>query len=146
MPTSITVIEIEKKEFSTQFRGYNTAEVHAYLELLASEMGLVQRENRELRDKVASLERELARAQAQEDRVKEAMLMAQKAADDTRVAARAESALILREAEAHRVTVIAETERLKADRDALVAQVQALFRSFLERLAPEESERKVAAG
>lgn len=134
---SITAIEIESKEFSTSLRGYQTAEVRAFLSLLAEEFAALSRENRNLQESLASAERERARLSSQEDTVKEALLFAQKAADDLRDSARAEARLVLREAELERASAVAEIERLHAEKAAFAAQLRHMLDAFYERLSEE---------
>ena len=148
---SITAVEIENKEFSTSLRGFNTTEVKSFLGLVAGEIEWLTKENRTLKDKLAETDRERIRLTAQEERVKETLLMAQQAADDARTTARREAASIIREAETERMAIVGEVERLKSERSAFVAQLRSVLEAFYQKLAPNEQavvsvERELASG
>jgi cell division initiation protein len=130
----ITALEIEKKEFSRALRGYQIAEVRAYLERVASEVEYQEREIRSLRDRLAQVEADKRRLEELEDRVKDTLLVAQSAADQARDAARREGESILREAESRRLSVVADIERLKSDRAATIASMRSMLEAFLGRL------------
>lgn len=117
-------------------RGYNASEVRSFLEFVAKELETLGKENRYLADQLAVSEKQLTRLAGQEDRIKETLLMAQKAADDLRAAARQEASAILRQAESQRGEIAAEMERLRAERDAFVAQLRSFLDIFYEKLAP----------
>ncbi|MEX1241708.1 MAG: DivIVA domain-containing protein, partial [Cyclobacteriaceae bacterium] len=55
----ITPLEIRQKTFEKNFRGYEKEEVHAFLMTLSQEWERVVDENKELRFKYESLEREI---------------------------------------------------------------------------------------
>lgn len=69
-----------------------------------------------------------------EEKVKDALVVAQSAADDARANARKEAELILREAEMKRAQVIFEIERLRAEKSAFVAQIKSYLDAFYEKL------------
>jgi cell division initiation protein len=131
----ITALDIEQKEFTSSFKGYNASEVRAFLEKVAAEIEVLERENRMLREKLASIESERDRLKEVENRVKDTLLVAQSAADNARQDARKEAELILREAEVERVKIVSEIERLRAERDAFVVQLKSYLDAFYERLS-----------
>lgn len=147
---SVTPVEIEKKEFSTSFRGYNPSEVRAYLELVSAEMESLTKEIRSVRDDLEEAIRERDRLREQEKRITETLVVAQSAADEARQAARNDAGLIIREAELERSKIVSEIERLKVERSAFVAQLKSFTNAFYERLDADtpagESGRKQASG
>ena len=50
----ITSDQIHEKEFSLKLRGYNEAEVDAYLDQLAAYLDNLSKENKELRERLKS--------------------------------------------------------------------------------------------
>jgi cell division initiation protein len=130
----ITALEIEKKEFSYSLRGYNSAEVRAYLERVAEEVENLESEIRSLRDRLSIAEADRERMKLLEDKVKDALVVAQSAADDARANARKEAELILREAEMGRARAISEIERLRAEKSAFIAQIKSYLNAFYEKL------------
>lgn len=134
----ITALEIEKKEFSSSLRGYNTAEVRAYLERVAEEVANLESEIRSLRDRLSVVEADRERMKLLEDKVKDALVVAQSAADETKANARKEAELILREAEMERARVMSEIARLRADKSAFLAQIRSFLDAFSEKLNASE--------
>lgn len=126
----LTPLDIEKKEFSVGFRGYNTAEVRAFLELVAAELESCMKENKTLREKLATIETEHKQLKELEEQIQKTLLLAQSAAEETKQNARQEATLLLREAEMERARITSEIERLKSERDAFVAQLLSLVESF----------------
>jgi len=131
----LTPLEIEKKEFSVGFRGYNPAEVRAFLELVAVELETCMKENKTLREKLATIETEHKQLKELEKQIHKTLLLAQSAAEETKQNARQEAALLLREAEMERARIVTEIERLKSERDAFVAQLLSLVESFRAKFA-----------
>jgi cell division initiation protein len=136
----ITALDIEKKEFSSSLKGYNTAEVRAFLERVAAEIEILERETRVLKERLAVAEADRNRFVEIENQVKDAIIVAQAAADEVRANARKEAELILREAEVSRLQVVAEIERLGSEKAAFVAQIKSFLDAFYEKLrAPEHA-------
>lgn len=139
----IRALDIEKKEFSTGLRGYNSAEVDAFLERIAAEVESLTEENAKLMQRAANAEAECQRLRLVEEKLRDAFLHAQTAADEIKAAARKEAELILREAEMERVRIAAQIESLRAERDAFVAQLRGITEAFASRLdsvAPKTGE------
>ncbi|HWP30484.1 MAG TPA: DivIVA domain-containing protein [Fimbriimonadales bacterium] len=135
----LTPLDIEKKEFSIGFRGYNTAEVRAFLELVAVELESCMKENKTLREKLATIETEHRQLKELEDQIQKTLLLAQSAAEETKQNARQEATLLLREAEMERARIVSEIERLKSERDAFVAQLLSLVESFRAKFSESSS-------
>lgn len=52
----ITPMDLENKQFSTSMRGYSKSEVDAFMAELIKEYEVLYRENREMKDQLASIE------------------------------------------------------------------------------------------
>jgi cell division initiation protein len=95
----ITPLDLKQQRFKTVLRGYDRAEVAAFLEEAAQEFEDSIREQERLRAEVGRLEAILAEHRGQERNLRNAILTAQKLADDIRENAQQEGARIVREAE-----------------------------------------------
>ncbi len=158
----LTPLDIQKKEFRHVLRGYSEDEVNAFLDQIAQDFENMIRENQELREKIDQTEQNVARYREIEEAIKNAMVMAQKNADELRQNAEKEAKIILdrsrieadqlaREAEREVAGLLHETEKqvsaMKAEyervrREAYIFRVR--LRSFLgsqiELLENEEKE------
>src|SRR5262245_32611885 len=95
----LTPIDIQQQQFRPKLRGYDRREVHAFLDLVAQQLGEVQRDNNELRAEIRRAQRDLDDHQGRESTLKEAMLTAQRAIEEIREQARKEAEVIVGEAE-----------------------------------------------
>lgn len=149
----LTPLDINKKEFRRAFRGYSCEEVDEFLEQLLRDYSQVFRENQELREKILYLEEELERFNRLENTLKETLVMAQKAAEETKENARREAEALLQEAEAKVQSMlvqaqnkVAEAERYQAVLEARARSFKARWRSFLlSQLELLETEGETAA-
>lgn len=95
----LTPIDIEQQKFRSRLRGYDTREVHHFLEMVASQIAELNRDVSELRGEVARKNREVDELRNRESSLRDAMLTAQRALDDLRETAQKEARLVLHEAE-----------------------------------------------
>lgn len=144
-PKRLTVLEIESKKFRKRLRGYDPAQVDAFLQLVASHYEEVLTENHRMREELLGLREEVQRYRAMESTLKEALVLAQKSADETRANAHKEAELILREArlQAERIQQEAqarveqlqkEIETLESHKRAALLEFRALLLSHLQAL------------
>lgn len=96
----LTPLDIQKKEFHRRLRGYSEAEVDEFLDQVLEDYELLYRQNASLKDEVERLRAEVERFTGLEETLKNTLVLAQKAADETRNNAQKEAELILKEAEA----------------------------------------------
>ncbi|HHX10235.1 MAG TPA: DivIVA domain-containing protein [Firmicutes bacterium] len=94
----LTPLDIHNKEFTRSFRGYNEDEVDEFLDLIVAELEWFIRENEELHANIAGLESRISHYKGLEETLKNAIVLAQKAADQIKEAARREADAILEEA------------------------------------------------
>jgi len=102
MPLSVprlTPLDIHNKEFSKSFRGYNEDEVDEFLDHVVAEFERLIRENEELRATVAELESRIEHYKGLEETLKNAIVLAQKTADEIKEAATRQADAIKRQAE-----------------------------------------------
>ena len=148
---AISVRDIQEKEFATQAKnGYNVEEVDDFLDEIAEQLSALVRENLELKKQAADLEAEVdAAKQAAEDAAKktpeynekvyfenlqksmrEAMIGAQRIADETKAEAEAQAAQTKAEAED---LANATLNKAQADAEKLTAQAQAKLEALTEQ-------------
>ncbi|MGB9885558.1 MAG: DivIVA domain-containing protein [Moorellales bacterium] len=137
----LTPLEIQNKEFGRGWRGYRPAEVRAFLEQVLKGYEELYRENRELREQVLGLEQALKKYQEWEQTLKETLVLAQRAAEETRRNAEKEGELIRQEAQRQAEEVLAraraEVEKLRQEYEQLRQQAAAFRRQWRARLQAE---------
>lgn len=124
----IMPIDLERAKLRKSFRGYETSSVDQLIKGSAESLQSLLVENSSLREELERHRQELERTKLQENTLKDALILAQKAADETRAAAHKHGENILEEAR----------QAALAERLALQQQVSEQ-RWDLERL---RSERK----
>jgi len=126
-----TPLDLRQAKFSSAMRGYERAEVNAFLLEASDGYEQATRENERLRQDVARLEASLAQYRELESALKGALMTAQKVSDDMRETASRESARIIREAEG-RAELIAQ--KVQAQLEDIQREIDGL------RLKRRESE------
>jgi cell division initiation protein len=115
----------------------------------------VWRDRANLEDRVHELESKLAELRSTEDAMRNALVTAQRAADDMRAQAGREAELIVRDAEsrgrdlvhkayAERSQVQREIERLRAEEQRFRARLRSLLGSTLQSVRDHEEQLAVA--
>ena len=94
-----TPLDVRQAKFSTSMRGYERAEVNAFLLEAADGYEQAMRENERLRQDVARLAASLTQYRELEGALKGALMSAQKVSDDMKETASLDAARIVREAE-----------------------------------------------
>ena len=94
-----TPLDVRQAKFSTSMRGYERAEVNAFLLQAADGYEQAMRENERLRQEVARLEASLTQYRELEGALKGALMSAQRVSDDMKETASLDAARIVREAE-----------------------------------------------
>lgn len=95
----VTPLDLRQQRFNTVMRGYDRAEVSAFLADTAEEYENALRENDRLRQDVVRLEALLKEHRGQELNLRNTLMTAQKLADDIKDNATTEAARIIRDAE-----------------------------------------------
>ena len=97
--SAVTPLDVRQAKFSTSMRGYDRAEVNAFLLEAADGYEQTARENERLRHEVARLDASLSQYRELESALKGALMSAQKVSDDMKETASLDAARIIREAE-----------------------------------------------
>ncbi len=78
----ITSDQIHEKEFSFKMRGYNDAEVDAYLDQLAAFIDNISKENKDLRERLKSTTDQLTYMKNLETTLRDTLITAQRSAEE----------------------------------------------------------------
>lgn len=143
-------IEVKKYEFGKSLRGYDTTEVHSFLESIANDLEQLIETNRNQTSELDKLRSEVSTYQRVEHNMKEALVNAQEAQRGAREDSLRESELIRHEAELAAEKIVRdanvrgaeikrEIETLVARRDSFVRKLRNLIRSELELIELLES-------
>jgi cell division initiation protein len=136
----LTPLEIRKMDFSRSLRGYNPEEVRAFLETVADQIDILQRDVNDFSDNVVRLETRLADFQMMEKTLQETLLKAEESAHRSRADSQREAEITMREAEVEAQRILAEgrnaSERLKTEilmlqdrRDSFIKKLKYLLQS-----------------
>lgn len=129
-------IDLLNKTFSHKMRGLDPAEVREYLSEAAGEIERLLTENESLRSKMAGLESEVRRYREMEDTLNNALVLAQKTADQLNETARKEAEIMVSEArqtaERDLRELRGEYEELLKTKDRFQIEFRALLRGCLE--------------
>ena len=141
---AISVRDIQEKEFATQAKnGYNVEEVDDFLDEIAEQMAALVRENLEMKKQAAEMEAELEAAKKQtpdynekvyfenlQKSMREAMIGAQRIADETKAEAEAQAAQTKAEAEELANVTLAKAQ---AEADKVTGGAQAKLNALTEQ-------------
>ena len=165
----ITPLDIEGKEFSKSFRGYNSDEVDDFLDNLAQSFELFIRENLKLKREISALKEErdelknkVEEYKKDEDTFRKTLVSAQQRSEEIEKEAEKKRDLTLREAEIERGSIISkakieaenilkdanfelqdikkEVVFLKRERDVFIVKMKSIIESFSHLLDSLEKE------
>jgi cell division initiation protein len=135
----ITPLDIQNKEFKKSVRGYNEAEVDAFLDQVMADYEQLYKENIELKEQLERDTKQVEKYQQMEETLKETLVVAQSTADELRSNALKKADLTVEEAELKGKEIIAaarhELERIHLKQDEMLQQLQIFktrFRTLLK--------------
>jgi cell division initiation protein len=130
----ITPLDIQQKQFSTRFRGFDMEEVDSFLELIREEMEELLRENANLREESRRYEKQLKEYKNIETTLKDTLISTQQMVEEYRNNAKKEADLIAKEAElkAEDMMRIAQDKVVKIHED--ITDLKGVRRHFKEEL------------
>lgn len=130
----ITPLDIQQKQFSSRFRGFDMEEVDSFLELIREEMEELLRENANLREESRRYEKQLKEYKNIETTLKDTLVSTQQMAEEFRATAKKEADLIKKEAELKAEELIrdAQDKVLKVHED--ITDLKGVRRHFKEEL------------
>jgi cell division initiation protein len=141
----VTPLEIRQQQFPLRFRGLDPGEVDKFLELVASDMEELVRENARLREGLTRKDQELQRVQKGEDELKKALVTIQQIREEWVGHAEKQAEQILRESELKAGQLQVEAERqveslhhdlheLKRQKQQLTTQMRHLLEEHMRLL------------
>jgi cell division initiation protein len=141
----VTPLEIRQQQFPLRFRGLDPEEVDKFLELVASDMEELIRENARLRDGLAKKDQELHRMQKGEDELKQALVTIQQIREEWVGRAEKQAEQVLMESELKAKQLQMEAERkleslqhdlheLKQQKHQLTSQIHHILEEHLRLL------------
>lgn len=99
MKTMLTPLEIEKRKFKKEFRGYSVEEVEEFNRLVSEEYERLYKDNSILKDKINVLSNAVKQYKSMEETLQNAIIVAQSAGEEVTKNAREKADNIIKEAE-----------------------------------------------
>ncbi|MFH1761943.1 MAG: DivIVA domain-containing protein [bacterium] len=129
----ITPIDIKRQVFKKVFRGYDSDEVNAFLEMIAAEYEKHLKEISQLNDTNMMLSSDLGKYSNLEKTLQATLIAAQKTTEEIKTSARKEAELIVKEAEIQAEQIIAEARKVLIDISNEIDTLKTQKRSFCVR-------------
>lgn len=137
----ITPEIIESKEFKKGFRGYNEAEVDIFLDEIREDFEATLKENEALKEKLSMYKDQVGKYSSIEETLKETLITAQSAAEDTTNAANKKARVIVQEAELQSKQMIDKANNkvveIRNEYESLVKEFK-VFRNKFKSLLEDE--------
>ena len=137
----IMPIDIDKKEFSRDKKGYNSREVDEFLDIIVADYEKVLNDNRTMAHKIKSLEKQLEEAQRDDNAMVETLETAKKLMADISASAERRAELMMRDAELEAENMLFEAKvnlrSLTEEHERLSAKVTRLRENFRNMLETE---------
>ena len=130
---NITPVDIKNQKFGKSFRGYDPSEVEGFLEMVASSLQELLLENNRLTESLCSVESTLKGYTDLESTLKDALVTAQKTADEVRQNAQKEAELLMRETKLKAERNLEETYGTLSRIKKRIADLENLKRDYLVR-------------
>jgi len=148
----LTPVDIENKEFTKAFRGYDITEVEEFMRTLVTDYEKLYRDNAELKEKNAMLNDAIGNYKGMEETMQNAILVAQRTAEDIKQNAYERSETIIKEAERKASDVIDKANRsisnlektylsMQREMNGFKAKMNALLSTYMQLLSdlPEQA-------
>ena len=140
----LTPLDIQKKEFSTSFRGFDVKEVQTFLGMITEEMESLLRKNQELREALEAKEGEVAAVKEQETSLRRTLEGLERIVTEERARAQEKGEQIVREAEVKAGEILLRAKEEQAALQNEIRQLKRLRREFLAKLGSlVDSYRKI---
>ena len=137
----IMPIDIDKKEFSRDKKGYNSREVDEFLDLIVADYEKVLNDNRTMAHKIKALEKQLEEAQKDDNAMVETLETAKKLMADISASAERIAELMMRDAELEAENMLLDAKvnvrKLTDEHAVLSTKVRRLKDNFRKMLEAE---------
>ncbi len=151
----LTPVDIENKEFTKAFRGYDVYEVEEFMKGLVADYEKLYRDNAELKEKNALLNEAIGNYKGMEETMQNAILVAQRTAEDTKKNAYERAETILKDAERRAAEAISKANQsianlektylgMQSEMNGFKAKMSALLSTYMQLLSemPEKASSK----
>ncbi len=151
----ISPIDIRESRFKTAFRGYDRKDVEAFLTMVARDFENLLMENNELRETIKQLTNQIEEYKTRESSLREAVIAAQKVANEMKEAAKKEADIILSKAEFQAERIIDNANRrvtelmkdiseLKRQKVEFISRLQMLLEGHQKLLSVQRDDENVS--
>lgn len=120
----LTPLDILGVSFTKRLHGYDPQQVHEFLTQVASTVESLVRDRGELKQRVHRLERELASFRERETALQDALVAAQRSAEETLESSRAEGQRIIEEAQALGERLVEEANQRAANIESVISELR----------------------
>lgn len=136
----VSPINIKRQEFNKSLRGYDTEEVHAFLEKLADDIDELQKENEFFKRELENANANLAEFKRIEKNLQDTLLKAQDSSAKAIESAKKQTNLMVKEAEIKANQILEKARenadeirdaviKLREERDLIIAKLKAMVDS-----------------
>lgn len=122
----LTPVEIRQHRFHSRFRGFDRAEVEAFLEAVVSDFEEVVRENAQLRREAERLAREVDAHRSREHAIQATLTTAQQLVDELKQTAAKEAEVTVSEARVHAEKLVGEAQERRASVEREITELRFL--------------------
>ena len=137
----IMPIDIDKKEFSRDKKGYNSREVDEFLDIIVADYEKVLNDNRTMAHKIKALDKQLEEAQKDDNAMVETLETAKKLMADISASAERRAELMMRDAELEAENMLLDAKvnvrKLTDEHTILSTKVKRLKENFRRMLESE---------
>lgn len=149
----LTPLDIDNKQFTKSFKGYNAGEVDDFLDEISRDYDAMMRECLDLKEKIKDLEAKNEQYEYLENALQEVLIVAKETTDNMKSLARKEAEQIIQEANLQVVESLnsindeitqknIELDKLKKESQIYKAKVESVLISALEMLKEIDTEEK----
>ncbi|MBC7341321.1 MAG: DivIVA domain-containing protein [Clostridia bacterium] len=130
----LTPLDLQNRSFKVSFRGYNQLEVNSFIDKVAREFEQLYRQNVELKEKLSAYQELVEKYRSMEETIRNSIVVAEKAAEELRLAAAKEAENLRCQAEIQAEQILkkaqAEVEKIQGEYLLLRRQVDRFKNSF----------------
>jgi len=137
----IMPIDIDKKEFTRDKKGYNSREVDEFLDIIVADYEKILNDNRSMAHKIKALEKQLEEAQKDDNAMLETLETAKKLMADISASAERRAELMMRDAELEAENMLLDAKvtvrQLNEEHNVLSNKIVRLRNNFRKMLEAE---------
>jgi cell division initiation protein len=131
---NITPLDITQREFRRRLRGWDPAEVKAFLDGVADELELLVKEAASRDERIQKLEGQVAAYQEREEALRKTLYSAQRLTEQLKDTAKREAELIRKEAELQAENLLEKAHRQAGELHAQIADLKRQKQLFEAKL------------